>query len=345
MPMDERKSRVLQAIVDDYVATAEPVGSRTIARKYRLGVSPATIRNEMADLEELGYLEQPHTSAGRIPSDRGYRYYVDCLMEIKETTPQERERLRRVFERKVWELESLIRETARVLSDLTHLTGIVLGPQSQEARFREVRLVPLASDRALLVYITDTGFVENAVVDLPFEVTMVELQQISELLTEHLRGQRVELMGRGALQTLQRELGRYGRLLEQTLEFLSESIQPGERRRVYVSGTTHMLEQPEFRDVQKARQLFNLLEQDAVLEEVLNLPESDTVQIQIGAEIKLQELHDCSIISATYTAGGKTVGRVGVIGPRRMDYGRVVAMVDEVTRRLSGILGRQKLVD
>lgn len=345
MTMDERKNRVLQAIVDDYVATAEPVGSRTIARKYRLGVSPATIRNEMADLEELGYLEQPHTSAGRIPSDRGYRYYVDCLMEVREASADEQERIRRTFERKVWELETLIRETARALSDLTNLTGVVVGPQPQAATFREIRFVPLAPDRALLVYITDTGFVENAVVDLPFEVTMLELQTISSLLTEQLQGQRLELLGRGALQLLQRELHQYGRLLEQSLEFLAESMQPGDRKRHYLSGTTHLLEQPEFRDIQKARTVFTLLEQETVLDEVLSLPDLDKVQVQIGEEIKVHELQDCSIISATYTAGNRTIGRIGVIGPRRMDYGRVIALVDEVTRRLTSVLGRQRLVE
>lgn len=346
MPMDERKNRVLQAIVDDYVNTAEPVGSRTIARKYRLGVSPATIRNEMADLEELGYIEQPHTSAGRVPSDRGYRYYVDCLMETQELADHEREQIRRAFERRLREMEALIRECARVVSETTHLTGVVMGPQIGQATFREIRLVPVTRDRALLVYVTDAGFMENTVVDLPVEVTLLELQQISVLLSEHLRGQQVEILSRGALQELERELSRYGSLLEQSLAFLAESIRPGERQRIYLGGATQLLSQPEFRDIEKARTLFRVLEQEDLLGTLLQQgPDEERAVVQIGEEIKVRELSDCSIISAAYHAGDKLIGRVGVIGPKRMEYSRVINIVDEVTQRMSEAIRRNLLTD
>ncbi|WP_264842080.1 heat-inducible transcriptional repressor HrcA [Caldinitratiruptor microaerophilus] len=338
--MDERKNRVLQAVIDDYVATAEPVGSRTIARKYRLGVSPATIRNEMADLEELGYLEQPHTSAGRVPSDRGYRYYVDCLMEVREVSAEEEERIRRTFERKFRELDSLIREAARLLSEMTRLTGVAAGPQVGETVIQEIRLVPLTGERALLVYITDAGFIEKSIVDVPPEVTLVELQEVSQLLSDHLRGRRVSSLGRGALEELQRELRRYGALLEQALAFLAESMEPGEHRRLYLGGTTHVLEQPEFRNVEKARALLSFLEQPDMVQEVLGSPESGDLSVQIGEEIRLRELHDCSVISATYRIGGRVVGRLGVIGPRRMEYGRVIGLVEDLTRHLSEAASR-----
>lgn len=342
--MDERKNRVLQAIVDDYVNTAEPVGSRTIARKYRLGVSPATIRNEMADLEELGYIEQPHTSAGRVPSDRGYRYYVDCLMESQDLTPHEREQIRRVFERRVREIDALVREGARALSEVTRLTGVALGPQIGRATFKEIRLVPVTRDRALLVYITDAGFMENTVVELPVEVTMLELQQISTLLSEHLKGMQVERLSRGALQELERELKRYGSLLEQSLTFLAESIQPGERHRIYLGGATHLLDQPEFRDIERARTLFHALEQEELLSGVLeHAPAEDRVAVQIGEEINLRELSDCSLISATYRVGDQLIGRIGVIGPKRMEYSKVIAIVEEVTQRMSEAIRRNLL--
>lgn len=339
--MDERKNRVLQAVIDDYVATAEPVGSRTIARKYRLGVSPATIRNEMADLEELGYLEQPHTSAGRIPSDRGYRYYVDCLMEVREVSADEEERIRRAFERKFRELDSLIREAARLLSEMTRLTGVAAGPQLGETVFQEIRLVPLARERALLVYVTDAGFIEKSIVDVPPEITLLELQEVSQLLSDHLRGRRVSSLGRGALEELRRELRRYGALLEQALAFLAESMEPGEHRRLYLGGTTHMLEQPEFRDVDKARSLLAFLEQPDVVQEVLGtLEDEGELSVQIGEEIRVRELQDCSVISATYRIGDRTVGRLGVIGPRRMEYGKVIGLVEDITRHLSEVAPR-----
>jgi heat-inducible transcriptional repressor len=334
--MDDRKSKVLQAIIDDYISTAEPVGSRTIARKYNLGVSPATIRNEMADLEELGYLEQPHTSAGRIPSDRGYRYYVDCLMQTREVGQSESDLIRRTFERKVREIDVLVRETARLLSEMTHLTSVVSGPQIEKASFKELRLVPLGGDKAVLVYITDSGFIENQVLELPVEVTMLELQRVSDVLNEQLKGQRVEALSRAALSALQRELSRYGALLEQALHFLEQRMEPGERQRLYLGGTTHMLDQPEFRDVDKLRSLLNLLEHEDVVADVLDVgSETEGVQIQIGEEIQVRELVDCSVVSATYRLGDQVIGKMGVIGPKRMEYGRVVGIMNSITRQLS----------
>ncbi len=346
MTMDARKNRVLQAIVDDYVNTAEPVGSRTIARKYRLGVSPATIRNEMADLEELGYIEQPHTSAGRVPSDLGYRYYVDCLMDSPDLAGPEREQIQRAFERKLREMDALIRDGARILSESTRLTGVITGPQMGRSTFREIRLVPVTRDRALLVYITDTGFMENTILDMPVEVTLLELQQISTLLSEHLKGLQVERLSHGALQELERELERYGSLLEQSLTFLAESIRPGERQRVYLGGATHLLSQPEFRDIEKARNLFRVLEHEDLVGDLLDqAPGEARIGVQIGEEIKVRELADCSLISAAYQVGDKLVGRIGVIGPKRMEYAKVIAIVDDVTQRMSEAIRRNLLAD
>lgn len=344
MPMDDRKNKVLQAIIDDYVATAEPVGSRTIARKYHLGVSPATIRNEMSDLEELGYLEQPHTSAGRIPSDRGYRYFVDCLMQARSVTQQDEDLIRKTFERKVREIDTLIRETARVLSDATHLTSVMSGPQIQKAHFRELRLVPLGGDKAVLVYITDSGFIENQVLELPVEVTMVELQRVSDVLNDQLKGQPVETLSRGAVRALQQELHRYNALLEQTLQALELRLEPGEHQRLYLGGTTNMLNQPEFRDVNKIRNLLTVLEnEDAVTEVLASAPEgAGQVTVQIGEEIKVRELTDCSVVSATYRLGEEVIGRVGVIGPKRMDYARVTGIMNAITRQLEEVSHRNR---
>lgn len=334
--MDERKNRVLQAIIEDYVSTAEPVGSRTIARKYNLGVSPATIRNEMSDLEELGYLEQPHTSAGRIPSDRGYRYYVDCLMQTREVTPAEHELIRRTFQRKMREIDVLVRETARLLSDATQLTAVISGPQMGKASFREMRLVPLGRDKAVLIYITDTGFIENQVLELPVELTMLELERVSEVLNQQLRGQRVESLSRAAIQELHRELSRYGALLEQALTFLESRMMPDEKQRLYLGGTTHMLDQPEFRDVEKLRNLLNLLEHEEIVADVLDLGrDTEGIQIQIGEEIRVRQLTDCSVVSATYRLGDQVIGKMGVIGPKRMEYGRIVSIMNAITQHLA----------
>jgi heat-inducible transcriptional repressor len=343
MTMDDRKSKILQAIIEDYVATAEPIGSRTIARKFSLGVSPATIRNEMSDLEELGYLEQPHASAGRVPSDRGYRYYVDCLMESREVTSGEDEIIRRTFERKAREVDTLVRETARLLSETTNLTAVVSGPQMERAHFKDLRIVPIGPGKAVLIYMTDSGFVENQVLELPVEVTMLELQKFSDVLTEQLRGQPVETLSKGAIRSLQQELRRYGALLEQALHFLNERMEPGDRQRVFMGGATHMLGQPEFRNVDKARNLLSLLERDDVVTNLLSSSgRSEALTINIGEEIKIRDMAECSVVSATYRLGDEVVGRMGVIGPKRMDYGRVVSIMNAVSRHFSENLQKNR---
>jgi heat-inducible transcriptional repressor len=297
----------------------------------------------MSDLEELGYIQQPHTSAGRIPSDRGYRYYVDSLMEVKDVTPSEQEIIRRTFERKMREVDTLVRETARLLSDATHLTAVVSGPQIQKAHFRELRLVPLGGDKAVLVYITDSGFIENQVLELPVEVTMLELQRVSDVLNEQLKGQPVESLSRAAIGALHKELHRYGALLEQTLVFLESKPEPGDRQRIYLGGATHMLNQPEFRDVQKVRGLFTLLEDEKAVTEMLAKAEPGGLPtIQIGEELQVRELTECSVVSATYRLGDEVIGKIGVIGPKRMEYARVLSIINSITHQMEEISHRNR---
>ncbi|MHB9144125.1 MAG: heat-inducible transcriptional repressor HrcA [Symbiobacteriia bacterium] len=340
--MDARKERILQAIIDDYVATAEPVGSRTLARKYRLGVSPATIRNEMADLEEQGYLEQPHTSAGRIPSDKGYRYYVDSLMESKDLSPAEQERITAVFSRRLTEVDHVVRETAKLLSETTQYSTLVTGPRTAQTLLRGARLVPLADNKALLILVTEAGFVEDQIVDMPVEVTLMELQRISGLLDQTLRGQSLYSLSRDALSILHHELDCYRALLAQTLEFLTDQGQPLEGDRVYIGGASRILAQPEFHDIGKVKRLMDLLEEEQVVHDILTGagPAESRVAITIGEEIRYREMADCSLVTATYRVGDQTVGRIGVLGPKRMEYAKVVSLVDNITQRLSAKLSR-----
>lgn len=257
-------------------------------------------------------------------------------------TPAEQEAIRRTFERKMREIDVLVRETARLLSETTRLTAVISGPQMEKATFQELRLVPLGADKAVLIYITDSGFVENQVLDVPFELTMLELQQISDVLNEQLRGQRVESLSRTALQSLSRELSRYSALLEQTLLFLDRRVEPGERNRFYLGGTTNMLDQPEFRDVAKLRELLTLLEHEEVMADVLDVDtETEGVSVQIGEELRVRELSDCSVVSATYRLGDRVIGKMGVIGPKRMEYARVVSIMNAVTAFLTESTSRR----
>ncbi len=341
--MDDRKSQVLRAIIDDYVSTAEPVGSRTIAKKYRIGVSPATIRNEMADLEELGYIEQPHTSAGRVPSSRGYRYYVDYLMDTAHLNLEEEDRIRQAFQRRIGELDTLIQRTTRLLSETTHYASLISGPQSGKSVFRQLQIIPISTERAMLVMVTESGVVENEIIEVPVEVTLMELTRISGLISERLRGQLLDRLNDGDIRALRSELCRYKALLEQTVDFLGRGAGEEQQERVYLGGTTNILGQPEFRDVNKVKSLFEALEQEKVVHDILiDGPEragslSQPVGIAIGEEIRYREMQDCSLITTSYRIGDQLVGRIGVLGPKRMEYAKVVAVVEEVAKRLSSV--------
>ncbi len=339
MTLTERKRRVLEAIIDSYVATAEPVGSRTIARKYRLGVSPATIRNEMADLEELGYLEQPHTSAGRVPSDKGYRYYVDTLMPMKRLTSEEVERIRAFYRQRYREMETIIQQTARVLSESTDYISVVLGPGLSQTGLRFVQMVPLGTDKAVILTATETGFVGHLTVNLP-PMSPEERERVIGVINEGLQGQRLEDLGRGLIRRLYRELSAFRSVVEELLGSLQSSLEGAEEgERVYTGGTTNILNQPEFRDVEKVKMVLGVLEQTRLVHELLGPPRSSEITITIGKEIQIKEMQDCSVVTASYRVAGQPIGRIGVLGPKRMRYARAVAVVEQVARALSEALG------
>lgn len=347
MEMDDRKGQVLKAIICDYVQTAEPVGSRTIAKKYRIGVSPATIRNEMADLEEMGYIEQPHTSAGRVPSSRGYRYYVDYLMDTANLTREEEERIRQVFKRRIGELDTLIQRTARLISETTNYTSLVSGPQTGQSLFRQLQIMPVAADRAMLIMVTESGMIENELIEMPVEITMMELTRISGLISDQLKGQTMDRLSFKDLEVLIGEISRYKALLEQTADFLGRGARNDRQERIYLGGTTNILGQPEFRDVGKVKSLLEVLEQEKVVRDILvdgsegPAHSESEVGIAIGEEIRYQEMRECSLISTTYRIGGELVGRIGVLGPKRMEYAKVVAVLEEVARQLSAIWSKR----
>jgi len=345
--VDERKRRILQAIVEDYVATAEPVGSRTIARKYGLGVSAATIRNEMADLEELGYVEQPHASAGRIPSDRGYRYYVDELMEVKPLPAPVAERVQELCEGRVRAMEAVLQQVARLLSEATSSLAILVGPHAGQMVFRSLDLVPIGPGRALLVAVADLGLLESGMVEVPADLTRAELQYISQVLTRALRGLTVQALTQSVLRELDAELARYRQVLEQVLEILVASAGEHPSERMYLVGLSALLSQPEFHDRQRLRAVISVLEQEVLVKYLLLASGERAVEsgvtVSIGQENPLGEVRDLSLVFAPYRVG-MSLGRLAVIGPKRMDYGRVVGAVSEFERVLSDLLGRWTLV-
>lgn len=344
MQMDDRKKKILRAIIQDYIASAEPIGSRTIARKFDLGVSPATIRNEMSDLEELGLIEQPHTSAGRVPSDAGYRYYVDFLMDPPELQNDDRILIERETTHRIHEIQEVITQTSKLLSQLTSLTSVVLGPQKGTGAFSRMHFLPYQPGQAIMVVVKENGAVESHIVDIGKDVTAEELQMISDVLNQKMHGFTMKQVKRSLLHEIYSEIARQRNLLDSALELLEPIIndQDEEKERIYLGGALNLLNQPEFRDLEKIKTLFKAFEEDGHLKKLLSM-DKEGLTVTIGGENKMEEFKDCSVISATFRlGGGEVVGAVGILGPTRMDYAKAMAIVDYTTRTLNRFLRTSK---
>lgn len=333
--MDTRKRQVLEALIDDYIATAEPVGSRTLARKYGLGVSPATIRNEMADLEDLGYLEQPHTSAGRVPSDKGYRYYVDEIMRPASLDSGERDRIRHFYQVRVRELHWFIHHTARLVSELTLYPSLVVAPVLDQALLADLSFVPLSADTVLMVLRTSTGMVENQTLAIPEEFETDKLVDLAREFTQQFRGISIEALKNRILDPLQGDIGRYQELWQLAAKWVTG--RDGDDDKVSLAGPLNILNYPEFRDVEKVRRVLGFLEQAAAIE-LVSRYDGEGVQVVIGAESSLDDIQDCSLVTATYRVGGHVLGHLLVLGPKRMQYNRVTSIVQAVSEELSRVL-------
>ncbi len=336
--LDERKRRVLQALTDDYIQTAEPVGSRNLARKYNLGVSPATIRNEMADLEEEGYLHQPHTSAGRIPSDKGYRYYVDELMVRWEPGPAERSAVYREVVAVRRAMEEMVHEAARLLARATQYASVVAAPRLEASVFRRLDLIALDETRIVAVVVADPGFVQHRIVEVGCPVSQEQCDAAAERLNRRLIGLRYGDIGRDLLAGLREETGQ-GELYDAVADLLTGSLGDRQSDKVYLEGTLNILNQPEFRDIERARSLLALLEAREILNQVLSMAaRTSGTTVIIGQENPVVALRECSVVSAAYRLGDEVIGAIGVLGPTRMDYSKAVGMVQYVADHLSEAL-------
>ncbi|AZR73176.1 heat-inducible transcription repressor HrcA [Anoxybacter fermentans] len=342
--LDGRKWAILEAVIREYILTAEPIGSRTLTRRYNFGVSPATIRNEMADLEAMGYLEQPHASAGRIPSDKGYRIFVDALMKSNDL-PSISEEVDQIFFTKKRQIHDLIQETTRMLSQLTHYISLGLVPNFEQTIFQHLQLIPLTSRKVVAVLVTDSGMVHNQIFSIPVTMSRKELGQISDFLNDRLQGMTLEEIDSVLMKKLERELVNRYDILSDVIKILYEELLEDVKKKlqqIFLDGTSYMIDQPEFADLKKLKTMMNMLEKRELLYNILNQSDNDeTIQITIGQENPHKEMQDCSIISATYSVNGRPIGRIGILGPTRMEYGKVIAVVQYVANTLSKILSEK----
>lgn len=337
MRMDERKFLILQAIIDDYISTAMPVGSRTISRKSGVGFSPATIRNEMSDLEELGYLDQPHTSAGRIPSLKAYRLYVDHLMKVANLSEEESRHINDHLNMRADQTEEVIRSAARALSDATHYTSVIVAPQLNTLQVKRIQFVPVTDTTALMILVTTAGIVKDAVIQVPKGLTADHLYVISKTLTERLSDQPITRV-REIFEQMIGEMSGGRQLLTDVMNVVESKLESPDGRDVVLGGTSNLLSYPEYADVNKAKNFLSVLETKDRLIPLLKQDGSMEITIRIGPENGMKELEDCSVVSATYRVGDHSQGTLGIIGPTRMNYSRVISVLEYMGRALSNML-------
>lgn len=337
MEMDERKVKILQAIINDYISTAEPVGSRTIAKKYDLGISSATIRNEMADLEEMGYLEQLHTSSGRKPSDKGYRLYVDKLMQVEMLTEEEKYRIKNyILDAALYEVDKMLKQATCLLSELTNLTCLLSAPSVNKSCIKSLQLINVDSNNILVVVITDSGIIKNTVIRVLKSPNQDMLQKISNLLNDRLKNLTIEEINLEVMSKLKEDLNGYEDLFNALIPALYDALNSGNSSEVYMEGTTNIFNYPEYNDIDKAKEFLSLLNNKTYVKTLLNT--ENRFSIRIGEENFVPEARDCSVISAIYSLGDRPLGSIGLIGPTRIPYSKIISIMANVMGELNNSL-------
>lgn len=339
--LTNRQLLILQVTVDDFIETAQPVGSRQLSKKEEVPFSPATIRNEMADLEEMGFLEKTHTSSGRVPSQKGYRYYVDNMLTPQRISQNEIKQIRSIFEERKVETEQIIRKSAEIISELTNYTSIMLGLDVRKHRVKRFSIVPLSSDSAVAIIVTDSGHVENRVFSIPEKFQASDIERMVNLINERLVGVYLHelpaMLEAVTMTVLQQNNGRLNNLFGS----LNQAMTIEHEDKVYYGGKLQILNQPEFNDVEKARSIMNWMDHVNQIPGIFHLDKKG-IQIRIGSENNDLAMEGCSVITASYGIGEEQMGSIAIIGPTRMDYRRVVSLLDimsgDLSRELSRIL-------
>ena len=342
MTLDERKRAILKALIDDYIDTAEPIGSRTLARKHELGLSSATIRNEMADLELLGFLAQPHTSAGRIPSDKGYRIYVDELMNLKKLTGNEIKCIKEAMEVRINEIGQLIKVASSIMSQITKYTSMALMPKIKKVRIMSVQVVPIDAQKVLAIVVTDAGVVRNSMVKLATPVSADSINKISNFLDRKLRGLSYSQLNSKLASNWEKELSLSREILTAIMDGVMECLRQMDSSELYLKGMINMFNFPEFNNMLKAQEFLNILDTKEVLQDVMQqrCDEVDGIDVKIGTENELNEVKDYSIILANYSLDGEVLGSIGVIGPTRMEYPKVISSLNYIRKKLNEDLAK-----
>ncbi len=343
MELSERKVKILQAIIRNYLETGEPVGSRTISKYTDLNLSSATIRNEMSDLEEMGYILQPHTSAGRIPSDKGYRLYVDTMMEQKD---REIEEMKEVMVQKEDKMDQLLKQVAKLLAVNTNYASMITTPTIHTNKLKFIQLSRVDVNQLLAVVVVEGNVIKNNIIHTAEELDDETLLKLNILLNTHLNGLALEEINLGMISSLKQQAGIHSEIVADVIDAIAESIHAEEDLEVYTSGANNIFRYPELADQQKASSIINTFEEKQLLTELVqeNLSDGNNtgIQVYIGEETPIQSMKDCSVVTATYELGEGMRGTIGIIGPKRMDYDKVIGTLKTITHQLDDLYKKKE---
>ena len=335
MSLTERKLKILQAIISDFISSAEPVGSRTLSKKLGMSISPATIRNEMSDLEEMGYLTHPHTSAGRVPSDKAYRLYVNSLMVKYELQEDDKKKISARLSSKFDELDKALANAAEILSELTNLTSFALTPKPDDNHLKYINLLPVDDVSLVMMLVTETGMISNKVIKLSEPYSPDKLEFLSKILTVNYKGMKVsDILTSDIVKTCETQLVNIGKLLENVMPNFMHSLEKMMNVELYLEGMTNIFSIPEYNNLERAKMFLETINKKKELTEVLVNRDSGVI-ITIGNENISEDIQDCSLITASYCVDGKCIGKLGVIGPTRMNYGEVTSIIEYMTENIS----------
>jgi len=337
--LSERMRLILQSVIDNYILTAEPVGSRTISKESGLHLSAATIRNIMSDLEDVGLIFQPYTSAGRVPTEKGFRFYIDYILNIHDLSDTEQRAIRSRYLNSQPEALDLFRETSRILSSSSHYLGVVWAPRMSSVVLQHIEFVRLKRHVVLAILVTTTGLVHNRIIEVEETFSQSELDRLSDYMKGLLTGLTLQQVRERLLEQMKAEKGVYDRLFEQAFKLGEKAFFSLDDTDVFIEGRTNIIGEPEFGNLSRMAELFRAFEEKATMVKLLDkCIDPKGVQIAIGSESQVQEIEACSLVTSTYSYKGEVLGALGVIGPRRMNYSKVIPLVDYTARVLTEIL-------
>ena len=329
--LDDRKKKVLQAIVEEYINTAEPVSSNALINRNGLNYSSATIRNEMADLEKAGFLDKTHTSSGRVPSEKGYRYYVDELLKEDDISLEEIKYISDKLETKVNEIEDLTKIAANTISEVTHYTTVSIGPKTNSQIIEEIKFVLLGSRMMMAVILTDSGLVKETIIKFDEDVTEKQIETINYMFNKKLKGQPIETIDGPLEEYLYDEMTYSVNVIKPIIEQIKKVL---EEENIYLEGANKSFDLPEFNSLDVAKNFINVLDTKELVTDMLDSGFADDIHVYIGEENQKEELKDFSVVTFKHKVNGKDLGTIGIIGPKRMDYSKVISVMKYINKKL-----------